>query len=57
MGKAQEGSKYEGQQVCSCSEMNMVEEVLSFSVVGGSFSINVNALGSPVSSFLEFQMI
>lgn len=35
----------------------MVEEVLSFSVVGGSFSINVNALGSPVSSFLEFQMI
>lgn len=57
MGKTREGSKYEEQQVGSCSEMNLVEEVLSFSVVDGSFSINVNPLGSPVCSFLEFQMI
>lgn len=57
MGKTREGSKYEEQQVGLCSEMNLVEEVLSFSVVDGSFSINVNPLGSPVCSFLEFQMI
>ena len=39
------------QQVCSCSEMNSLDLVNSFSGVDGSFSINLNPLGSPAFQF------
>lgn len=51
MAKAGEGSKSQEQQVCFCSEMNLVEDILSFSVVDGSFSINLNPLSIPAIQF------